>query len=354
MDDFNWTLHASALVTGLVFGYVLQRGGFCLTRALSNAVLMRDGTILRAYLLALLVAIIGVHTLGALGLLEVPVRPFRWVANILGGGLFGVGMILSGGCSGSTWYRVGEGAIGACVVLLGFAMGATTVSVGVLAPVRTWLQAPAVTLGGAAPTLHGLVGVSPWVVIAVLAASAAVWLARPLLGELSRGRGGEASGYGNPGERERAQPEHGKWSWPVTGIAVGVMIAAGWWASGFGSRPAGITFASNTGYLLTYPLVGYPTQVTWSMVMLLGVPVGAFAGAWRAGDFRWKLPPGWSLLKIFGGGLVMGGAALLAEGCNINQGLTNSATLSVGSLVTFASMALGAWLAVRALYLRAP
>ena len=188
MDDFNWALYLSALLTGLLFGYVLQRGGFCLTRALSNAVLMGDTTILRAYVLALLVAMIGVHTLMALGLIEVPIRPFRWVANILGGGLFGVGMILSGGCSGSTWYRVGEGAIGACVVLLGFAMGATTVSVGVLAPVRTWLQAPAVTLGGAAPTLHGLVGVSPWVVIAVLAASAAVWLARPLLCQLSPGR----------------------------------------------------------------------------------------------------------------------------------------------------------------------
>ena len=331
MDDVNWALYVSALLTGLLFGYVLQRGGFCLTRALSNVFLMGDATILRAYGLALLVAMIGVHALTAFGLLEVPIRPFRWVANILGGGLFGVGMILSGGCSGSTWYRVGEGAIGACVVLLGFAMGATTVSVGVLAPVRTWLQAPAVTLGGAAPTLHGLVGVSPWVVIAVLAAAGALFLFRG-----------------------QAEPEHGKWSWPVTGIAVGVMIAAGWWASGFGSRPAGITFASNTGYLLTYPLVGYPTQVTWSMVMLLGVPVGAFAGAWRAGDFRWKLPPGGSLLKIFGGGLLMGGAALLAEGCNINQGLTNSATLSVGSLVTFASMALGAWLAVWALYLRAP
>ena len=331
MDDVNWALYVSALLTGLAFGYVLQRGGFCLTRALSNVFLMGDATILRAYGLALLVAMIGVHALTAFGLLEVPIRPFRWVANILGGALFGVGMILSGGCSGSTWYRVGEGAIGAWVVLLGFAMGATTVSVGVLAPVRTWLQGPTVTLGGAAPTLHGLVGVSPWVVIAVLAAAGALFLFR-----------------GQP------EPEHGKWSWPVTGIAVGVMIAAGWWASGFGSRPAGITFASNTGYLLTYPLVGYPTQVTWSMVMLIGVPVGAFAAASRAGDFRWKLPPGWSLVKIFGGGLLMGGAALLAEGCNINQGLTNSATLSVGSLVTFASMALGAWLALWALFLRAP
>src|SRR5437867_10071732 len=88
------------------------------------------------------------------------------------------------------------------------------------------------------------------------------------------------------------------------------------------------------------------------MVMALGVPIGAFAGAWRAGEFRWKLPAGWSLLKIFAGGLLMGGSALLAEGCNINQGLTNSATLAVGSLLTFASMGAGAWLALWALFLR--
>ncbi len=327
MDDVNWMLYLSALPTGLVFGYALQRGGFCLTRAISNMALMGDATILRAYVLALLVAAIGVHALVTLGLVQVPVRPFRWVANIGGGVLFGIGMIVSGGCSGSTWYRVGEGAVGAVVVLVGFAMGATTVSVGVLAPLREWLQAPAVTIGGAAPTLHGLLGVSPWVVIVVLGAGAVAWLVRG-----------------------SAEPEHGKWPWPATGIVVGALIAGGWWASTFGGRPVGITFAANTGHLLTYPLVGYPTQVTWSMVMLLGVPVGAFASAWRAGEFRWKLPPGWSLVKIFGGGLLMGGAALLAEGCNINQGLTNSATLSVGSLVTLASMLLGARLALRLLY----
>ena len=49
MDELPWMLAVSALGTGAVFGYVIQRGGFCLTRALSNAVLMRDGNILRAY-----------------------------------------------------------------------------------------------------------------------------------------------------------------------------------------------------------------------------------------------------------------------------------------------------------------
>ncbi len=329
MDEIAWPLYLSALGTGLLFGYVIQRGGFCLTRAVSNVVLMGDATILRAYVLALVVAMVGVQILTATGALVIPIRPLHWFSNVLGGLLFGVGMILSGGCSGSTWYRVGEGAVGAWVVLLGFAIGATVVRVGALSPLRAALQTPTLTWAGEPPTLYSLLGASPWVVIAVLAVAAGFWLARA-----------------------RGEPEHGKWRWPVTGVAVGVMITAGWWASSFGDRPAGITFAANTGELLTYPMVGFPTRVTWGMLMALGVPVGAFVSAYRAGEFRWKLPPGWSLVKIFAGGLLMGSSALIAEGCNINQGLTNSATLALGSLLTFASMGAGGWLALWALYLR--
>ncbi|HET6367552.1 MAG TPA: YeeE/YedE family protein [Pseudomonadales bacterium] len=331
MDDSAAAFWLSAVLTGLAFGYVIQRGGFCLTRAISNLALMGDAGILRAYVLAMLIAVVGVHVLTGLGLVEVPVRPFRWLANIVGGLLFGIGMILAGGCSGSTWYRVGEGAIGAWVILLGFALGATTANVGALAPLRGWLQSREfeLRLGDTPPTLPSALGVPPWLVIAVLGAAALIWLAR--------------------GPRE---PEHGKWAWPLTGAAVGLLIAAGWWTSTLGGRPVGITFAVNTGHALTYPLVGYPNQVTWSMVLLVGTPLGAFLGAWPAGDFRWKLPPGWSLVKIFGGGLLMGASALVADGCNITQGLTNSATLSVGSLAAFVSMCAGGWLTLWALYLR--
>jgi uncharacterized protein len=320
MDDLPLLLYGSALGTGLVFGYVIQRGGFCLTRALSNALLMRDGTILKAYGLALLVAMAGVEILEVLSLVDIPLRPLHWLSNIVGGLLFGVGMILSGGCSGSTWYRVGEGAVGAWVVLLGFAIGATTAGVGVLSPARALLQRPTLaTADGGAPTLASLTGLPPWIVIAALALAGAVWLLR--------------------GPRE---PEHGKWAWPATGAAVGVMIAVGWWASAIGERPVGITFAANTGHLFTYPLVGYPNRVTWSMLMALGVPVGAFVAARTTGQFGWKLPAPASLVKIFCGGFLMGAAALVAEGCNINQGLTNSATLALGSLLAFASMCAGA------------
>ena len=328
MADAAWPFYVSAAITGAAFGYVIQRGGFCLMRALANLFLMGDTAIARAYVLALLVAMASVQALSAAGLVEFPIRPFHWMSNCIGGLVFGVGMVLAGGCSGSTWYRVGEGAVGAWVILLGFAMGATTVRLGSLSPLRAALQVPTITIGDAPPTLATALGVSPWLVIAALWVVGGIWLARA--------RGGVR--------------QHGKWPWHVTGAAVGVLIAAGWWASAFGERPVGLTFAVNTGELLTYPLVGFPNRVNWSMVMLVAVPVGAFAAAWPSGDFRWKLPPGWSLVKIFSGGLLMGGAAILAEGCNITQGLTNGSTLALGSLVTLASMLAGGWLTLRALY----
>ncbi len=295
MTDAVWIFYLSAAITGGAFGYVIQRGGFCLMRALSNLYLMGDATIMRAYTLALLVAMVGVQALSTAGLVDIPVRPFHWMSNVTGGLIFGAGMVLAGGCSGSTWYRVGEGAVGAWIILLGFALGATTVRLGILGP-PLWI------MGG-------------------------LWLFR-----------------------SRGAPQYGKWPWHLTGPAVGLLIAAGWWSSSIGERPVGITLAVNTGELLTYPLVMFPNRVNWSMVMLVAVPIGAFLAAWPSGDFRWKLPPGWSLVKIFAGGLLMGGAAILGEGCNITQGLTNGATLAVGSLVTIGSIIVGCWLTLRALF----
>ncbi|HSE95713.1 MAG TPA: YeeE/YedE family protein [Methylomirabilota bacterium] len=317
----------TALAAGLTFGYCAQRGGFCLTRALSNWTLMGDAGLLRAYALALLVAVIGVHLLQLGVAEEIPVRSFRWLANVLGGLIFGVGMILGGGCAGSSWYRLGEGALGAWVVLLGFAMGATATSVGLLAPLRQRLGAWELTIGERAPTLTSALGLNPWLVIAGLAVPVGIWLWR---GEV--------------------EPEHGKWRWPVTGLAVGAVVTAGWFLSLLGGSPTGITFAGNTGHLLTYPLVRYPGRITWSMVLLAGVVAGAALAARRSGQFGWKPVPGFTGVKLFTGGLTMGVGALLADGCNITQGLTNSATLALGSLTAFAAMLAGGWLTIRLLY----
>ena len=319
MDTAGLLTLATALLAGLLFGYCAQRGGFCLTRALSNWALMGDTAILRAYVLALLIAIVGVHAL-ELGLVEaIPVRPFRWLANLTGGFVFGIGMILGGGCAGSSWYRLGEGALGAWVVLAGFAMGASATSVGILQPVRIALQGYEYAVGEQPVTLPIALGLRPWPVIAVVVLVLGVWLAR-----------------NRPDE-----PEHGKWPWAVTGSAIGVVIVLGWYLSAWADSPTGITFAANTGHVLTYPLVGYPNRISWGMVLLLGVVVGAALAAWRSGEFAWKPVPGFTIVKLFAGGLIMGAGALIADGCNITQGLTNSATLALGSLTAFAAMLMG-------------
>ncbi len=340
----DWSLvsvTATALLAGFLFGYCAQRGGFCLTRALSNLVLMGDAAIARAYVLALVVAVAGTYLLTAVGAHlpvlefaeEIPIRPFRWVANLTGGFVFGIGMILSGGCAGSTWYRLGEGALGACIVLFGFALGATATNVGLLSPFRQTLQQYELTVGGQPPTLYNLagslLGVGPWLVLVVIVVGTGIWL-----------------------YRGDAEPEHGKWRWPVTGSVMGAIIVLGWYLSSFGGASVGITFAENTGHVLTYPLVWFPNRVTWGMVLVLGVPLGAAVAAWRHGQFAWKLPAGFTGVKLFGGGLVMGIGALIAQGCNITQGLTNSATLALGSLTAFAAMLAGGWAALWVMFLR--
>jgi uncharacterized membrane protein YedE/YeeE len=331
----------SAVAAGLIFGYCAQRGGFCLMRALSNLVLMGDAAVARAYLLALVVAIVGTYLLTVVGAHlavlefaeEIPVRPFRWVANLAGGFVFGVGMVVSGGCAGSTWYRLGEGALGAAIVLLGFALGASTTSVGILSPLRQTLQQPELAIGAQPATLYNLAGsvfgIAPWVVVLVIVVAAGFWLSRA-----------------------DAEPAHGKWRWSVTGSVMGLVIVLGWYLSSLGGAPVGITFAENTGHLLTYPLVWFPNRVTWGMLLLLAVPVGAGLAAWRHREFAWKLPAGFTGVRLFVGGIVMGIGALIAQGCNITQGLTNSATLALGSLSAFAAMIAGAWVALWALYLR--
>ena len=318
----------TAALAGLLFGYCAQRGGFCLTRAVSNCALMGDASLLRAYGLAFLVATVGTHLL-ALGFVEeIPVRPFRWAANLTGGLIFGVGMIWGGGCASSSWYRVGEGALGAWVVLGGFAVGATVTTVGILQPLRSALGRLEARVGEV-PTLDRLLGLGPWPVIAVLAVGLGAWLLR--------------------GRRE---PASSKWPWPLTGLAIGLVITLGWYLSTLAETPTGITFASNTGHLLTYPLVAYPNRITWGMVLVAAVAVGAALAAWWNAEFTWKPVPRGTGGKLFAGGVTMGVGALLADGCNITQGLTNGATLALGSVVAFAAMLAGGWATVWALYLR--
>jgi len=307
----------SAVLVGLGFGYAVQRGGLCLTRALANAALFGDRTVLCGYLLAILVAAAATQGLALAGAVELPRAPVRWLASLVGGGLFGTGMMLAGGCAAGTWTRAGEGALGAWVALLGLATGATAASVGALAPLRRALQDPVVEPGGA----------GPWVTAAALAGLAATLV-------LSRGL---------------AAPTARRWPWPLAGALVGALAALGRWASGLAGPAVGVGVAGGTAQLLTFPLVGYPGEVTWAMGFVAGIAAGGALAARRAGEFHWRPAPPAALARTLAGGALMGVGASVADGCSVAQTLAGLAALAPGALLASLAMGLGAFATLRLL-----
>ena len=118
----------------------------------------------KAWALAVIVQMAGVTLLSGLGYMPISVPPFWWAANIAGGLMFGVGMVLAGGCSSGTCYRVGEGMAGSVLALTGFGLGILLADRGALAPVEQFLRADIVSVGGDQATLANIIGINPmWV-----------------------------------------------------------------------------------------------------------------------------------------------------------------------------------------------
>jgi len=149
----NWKLLAGALATvaaaliwlylradmprlalfwlfGIAFGVIVQRSRFCFVSAISNFALFHDGRLLKGILGGLFASTIGFAIImfnevpdPALGIPAAAyLAPFGWHL-ILAGVLFGIGMILAGGCLMGTLYRIGEGAVASLVALLGIIVG---------------------------------------------------------------------------------------------------------------------------------------------------------------------------------------------------------------------------------------
>lgn len=315
----------SGLVVGLAFGYALQRGRFCSNTGFRDILLTADSTMFRAWALAVLVQLVGVTALSSTGLLPVTVPPFWWAANLLGGLVFGVGMVLAGGCSSGTCYRVGEGMAGSLLALIAFGAGLLMMSSGALAPLERVLQGPALTLAGnegESLTLPALLGLPPWLVIGLLVVAVGWWLWRS-----------GASNY-----------RSGGWSWQLAGAVLGVIGIVAWLSSAATGRVYGL---SMTGPLRVWfeGLFDGTLALDWGAFLIVGLVAGSFVAAASHNEFRWRVPKGDRLLQSAGGGLMMGLGAQLAGGCTIGHGLTGLSVLSVGSIVTTASIIGGAWIA---------
>jgi len=88
----------SGLIVGGLIGFILQRGRFCMNSAFRDTIFIKDFTMFHAYLLALVVMLIGSQAANDLGIIHLKPQSFYPLANIIGGYIFGLGIVLAGGC----------------------------------------------------------------------------------------------------------------------------------------------------------------------------------------------------------------------------------------------------------------
>lgn len=114
---------ASGLFFGLLFGFLLQKGGVAKFDVLMGALLLEDFTVMKVILSAILVGMLGIYALHALGKVELQLKPTRYAANSIGGLIFGVGFALSAYCPGTGAAALGQGNFDALAVMVGMIVG---------------------------------------------------------------------------------------------------------------------------------------------------------------------------------------------------------------------------------------
>lgn len=94
---------------GVIFGFLLQKGGVAKYHVLLGALLLEDFTVMKVMLTAIIVGSVGIFSLHAFGLVKLDIKPTRYAANIIGGLLFGVGFGLLAYCPGTGAAALGQG-----------------------------------------------------------------------------------------------------------------------------------------------------------------------------------------------------------------------------------------------------
>lgn len=112
------------LVTGIAFGFLLQRGGVVRFEKQVGMLLLKDMTVLRFMLTAIVVGMVGIIILAQAGVLALSHKPMNVGGIIIGGSLFGIGWAFTGLCPGTSLGALGEGRLHALFTIAGMLAGA--------------------------------------------------------------------------------------------------------------------------------------------------------------------------------------------------------------------------------------
>ncbi|MCS6712107.1 YeeE/YedE family protein [Brachybacterium sp. EF45031] len=328
----------TGLLVGGALGYVLQRSRFCVTGAFRDLYMQHSTRYFTPFLVAIAIQAIGVALLTGAGVLAPEAAPFAPLAVIGGGLLFGVGIVLAGGCATGTYYRAGEGLIGSWVALVLYAVTASVMKYG---PLGSFTEA-ARSRTVADATIQETLGVGIWVPIVVFTLLVAALVVRDVRRDRRRPRPVQL-----PARR------HGlghwladrPWSPWVGGVLVGLIAIIAWVTSTASGRNGGLGITTPSAKIVSFLATGDVTLVDWSVYLVLGILLGSFAAAKLSGEFRWRVPDARTIGRSAGGGTLMGVGAALAGGCTIGNALVETSLFSYQGWVSFAVMVLGTWLA---------
>lgn len=315
--DLNALLPIAGLLLGILFGAVAQASRFCLRSAVVQSSHARLSPMAGAYALALLAALGGAQALSFAGMIDF--SETRFVSDtlplgalVLGGLMFGGGMVLTRGCASRLTVLTAQGNLRALTVLTVFAITA-------YASLRGLLAAPRIAFTDA--TSFDIVAdqsVLPYTAAAALVALLALIVWR--------------SGVGL--------------RLALAGLTVGLVIIGGWFATGvllmdaFDPRPAeSLAFTSGASDALFYTMASTALEPGFGSAMVGGVLVGAFVSALFRRELQLESFEGpEQTVRYLGGAVLMGVGGVLAGGCTIGAGLTGLSTLSVAPLIALVAI----------------
>ncbi|HWV81627.1 MAG TPA: YeeE/YedE family protein [Hyphomicrobiaceae bacterium] len=340
-------LAIGGLVIGFVFGALVFRTNFCTMGSVSDIVNLGDWRRFRAWVLAAVVALAGAQTLHWLGVVDLTKSmylgaTFNWVGHVVGGWIFGFGMVFAGGCPSRNLARAGGGDLRALLTLVVVGIFAYMTIGGLIGPVRASIeQATNITLPTATQGIGDLAD-RALSLSAGVGRAAASWIV-VLLG----------LAYCFKDAEFRSSPVH-----VISGIGVGLLVVAGWALTGLAfddmaerpTAPISLTYVRPSGDALEWlqrytaaPMPGF------GVATVFGAILGAFVAAKAMGRFRLlTFSDVGDTVRVLLGAVLMGIGGVMALGCTVGQGITGVSTLAVGSFITFAAIVAGAVVGLKA------
>lgn len=330
-------LALGGLGIGALFGFFAQRSKFCLRAAVIEFWHHKFGEKLSVWLLAFSTAVVVVQSLILLHSMDVGTA--RQIASrgslsgaLIGGLLFGAGMIMTRGCASRLLVLSANGNLRALLSGLIFAVTAQAALSGSLAPLRNTISTWWTVEGGSARDLLAITGLGHWGGLVF----GLVWFAAALYFSVRSG--------------------WGFWKW-VGGIGTGLMVAAGWWytyqisASSFQVvQVQGLTFSGPSAEWLMRVLSSPAPAIGFDFGLLPGVFAGSFIGAWIGRDFKLEgFKDGYSMSRYIAGAMLMGFGSMLAGGCAVGAGMTGGSIFALTAWLALIGMWAGAGITDRLL-----